>query len=224
MTLASVVNQVRQTFPELSQSRIIGYANTIHARICMYLDIRHQEVDINMTDGTADYDLPDELARIYAVTYRTSATSVTHLEATTMEKMDYDVPDWRTTSQEGTPSKFLIRSKADGSGTGDTLVITLYPTPDTTTASGYPHVSVWLTESKEFSATTDNLPVSLIDERVYVSGIKMLYAEDNALDTTAFFTELYLADLARCKEAEFDRVVNEPASRAFPYARGKRTI
>lgn len=199
MTLATVVNEVRQTFPEMSSARAIAYAATIHKRVCNAIGIRESTEDIAMVADQREYSLPAGVVNIFAVVYYEDADTPTTLDVSSFEREDIADPYWRSDTTSGTPDRYLVRSAKAGSGTGDSLKVSFLPTPETSASGGYPKVTMWVTSHTAFSATSDNLPDSLLDERVYVNGVRWLYAQDNALELASYYKEAFYEDLDHCK-------------------------
>lgn len=210
----------------MSQARAIAYAATIHKRLCNDLGIRETTKDIQMVAGQMDYALGSEVVNIFAAVYYTSATELTPLTVTSFEKEDLDDESWREeTLRDGTPNRYLVRSAKAASGTGDTLSLTLLPTPDTDFDTDYPIVRLWVTSHAAFSATTDVLPESLLDERVYVNGVRMLFAEDNALEVAPFYREAYERDLDVVKAWYRNLTFNDEAMRLrMPHYSGRASV
>lgn len=223
-TLADAITKAQQKYPQLSTARAIVFANVIHNRLLTRLNLRGTTKSINMTSGTKDYALGAETSRIFTAFYRTSATVVSQLTPTSQEKLDLDDPDWRERTETGSPTHYMVRPIKNGSGTGDALMVTLYPTPDTTTSGGYPLVEMWITDSTAFTATSDDLPGSLIDEMVYANGIRMLWAEGNDQASCAFYEQRYNSDMDRCLAWLHNVTLNDPMVLRAPYARNRRTI
>lgn len=216
MTLGDAISQAQQTFPELSSTRAIQFADMIHQRVCRFLDIGTHLEEINLTSGTAAYDLPLTIGRIHAVIYRLSDTQWTILKPSSWEYEDRFNEDWRVTSTTGEPARYLVTT-AQGSDPTDKLQVTLVPTPDTTTASGYPKLQIWMSGETTLDNASDVLPGSLLDAGCYVNGIRMLYAEAQALPVYGHFYEAYNRDLARCRARMDEMTVNDPARFTFQH-------
>jgi len=211
-TLSDAINQARQTFPEMSQARAVGYAAIVHKRLLQVLNIRENTASITMTADTMDYDLPTDVASIFAVLYYSSATNYQVLSVTSWEEMDEGGKDWRSGGTTGTPSKYIVRSIKDTDPT-DKFILSLWPVPDTTASAGYPCVKLWYVDHSALTSTSDALPGTLLDDRVYVNGIRALYAEDNALDKTEFYQNAFYSDLDRCMRFIRDMTINEEGPR-----------
>lgn len=223
-TLADAINQARQTFPEMSSTRALGYASIVHRRLLKVLNIRENSTTISLTTGTGDYDLPVDVAGIFAVVYYQSSTAYSALSLTSFEDQDMIYPEWRADTSTGTPSKYLIRS-TKSTDPSDKFTLTLLPTPNTTTGTGYPILKIWYVDHADVTGLDAVLPGTLLDDRVYVNGIRALYCEDNALEKTGFYQSAYEADLNRCIQAFRDMTVNEDGPRVVrPFFRGRGVV
>ena len=223
-TFAQVITRARATFPDMSSARALGYAKTAHSRIMERLNIRHTSKTINITDGTKTYDLGAEVGRIYAVIYALSDTDARVLTFTSYDEKDLKDPEWRISTQEGDPEEFLIQSTITTPTRSDKAQITFIPTPGTTTSGGYPIVTIYYSDKSEVTADTMTLPVTLLDEELYVNAICMLYAKDSAKQHYEWHKNLYEEDVQRCLNAYKQQASNEPTEIAYGFYRGRRSV
>ena len=191
-TFADAINGAGVTYPELSNNPDQGlvYCKQIWRKIIAAAQIEAQEETIStLADGTREYSLDTATQPIDVVRdvyYITSADEAKKLQASSTDWMDkYAQADWRTTTETGTPIRYYIEAKDDG-----TVKIGLDPIPDTDVTGGFPKVVLYGSSYRVVTTATD-VPGIIADIRVLINGIKMLHAEDKDPVRLPLWAELY---------------------------------
>ena len=130
------------------------------------------------------------MTQVRAAYYRKSATETTKLTPVSTDWMDMYVKTWRATTETGTPTKFYVEAVE----TSGEVRVGLDPVPDTTTSGGYPVVVLYGTTYQAMLAN-ENVPSIIPSIRVYVEGMKKLYASDRDPERVAIWDELYRREL-----------------------------
>ena len=104
--------------------------------------------------------------------------------------MDGNVQAWRTTTDTGEPTKFYVEAV----NTNGEVRVGLDPVPDTTTSGGYPVVALYGT-TYQAMLTNETVPSIIPSIRVYVEGMKKLYASDRDPERVGIWDELYRREL-----------------------------
>ena len=100
--------------------------------------------------------------------------------------MDRNVDVWRTVTDTGDPNKFYV--EATDAGSGDAR-LGLDPIPDTTTSGGLPAVLLYGSTYQALVAT-DQIPAIIPSIRVYIEGMKKLWASDRDTGNLSVWDEL----------------------------------
>lgn len=164
MTVQDTIDGLHVSYPQCSDAQALIYFRQVHREILNAAQIENGEEDVALTAGQREYAITSTTVR--AAYYYRSAADVTKLAPTSTDWLDGNVPTWRADQEQGEPTHFYIE---DGK-------IGLHPVPDQTTAT-YPKVTVFGTTYSALVAE-DPLPVALPSIRVYVEGMKRLYASD----------------------------------------------
>ena len=169
MTVQDCIDGLHVSYPQVSDAQALDYFRDVHREILSLAQIENGEETVNLTAGTREYALnaTNKITQVRAAYYLKSATDITRLAPTSTDWLDANDPTWRATTDKGQPLRFYREDEKLG----------LDPVPDTTTAAGYPKVLVYGTTYQALIAT-DPIPEAIPSVRVYVEGMKRLYASD----------------------------------------------
>lgn len=178
------------TYPEITAAQGLIYTKQIWRQIVNAAQLEAQEETFSaLVSGTREYTKDTStqpIDRVRAAYYITSATVAKPLDPISTDWLDrYGQTDWRTTTDTGEPSRYYFEAKDDG-----TVKLGLDPIPDTTTAAGYPIVTLYGSSYRVVTTGTD-VPGIIADIRVLINGIKMLHAEDKDPAMLPLWRELY---------------------------------
>lgn len=183
MTVQETIDGLRVAYPQVSDAQALIYFRHIHREILALAQIETDETTIDLTAGQREYPLPD-LTNVRAAYLVKSAQDATKLTPVSTDYLDEQDPTWRNTTQQGEPVRFYVED----------AVIGLEPVPNTTTSAGFPKVVVYATTYQALVAI-DDLPLAVPSIRVYVEGMKRLYAGDRDPARYQQWDELYQAEL-----------------------------
>lgn len=174
-TYTTIVSMCRASYPDCSAADTLTNINLIVRQLCRTMPLYRTSASTNLTNGTQEYALSDTVGQIDKVIYQTSATKRKELTYVSLEELDVDDQYWRF-RDAGTPERYYLTQSASSTPSG-TIKIGLDPKPDTTTASGYPIITIYYSEipSADF-VTGDTSPQLLESPNVLVYGANMLWA------------------------------------------------
>jgi hypothetical protein len=183
MTVAKLISLARRHFDTFDDAEALTYAQAVHNKILRLIRVKPDEdVDISVTAGVNSYTLDANqlISRIWNATWYDSATSFRPLRPRSVDELDFQTRGiWRT-QPASTPIWYDERAGK----------LILYPTPDTTTATGYPKVT--LTVQKTDTLTTSTVLPTAIDEYdAWIYGLCRKYAGEKARDQFQMFDALY---------------------------------
>ena len=169
--MASTANQViakfQRTYPDCSVTDAESLLQDALVTVYTGLQIRNTTSAISLTAGTQEYDLNVNATRIIAARYELSANQTTwsRLDATNIDRLNIEEPNWRSYSTNGSPSRYYVTSAASN----DTAksVIGFLPRPGTTSANSYPRVVIEITEFAGLTAS-ETMPSNLPTDDVFV--------------------------------------------------------
>lgn len=166
----SNVNQViakfRRALPGIDETRAQQIFNDAHRIILARTRLREVTIQVSLTNGTREYDLTETALLILAAEYRQTATSYRALSEISVDALDENHAGWRSNTITGTPLRYYIIHH-NNSNTAK-MQVGFYPTPNTTTATGYPIVDIHAIREATL-ANTDAVPPQLLSDAVYVS-------------------------------------------------------
>jgi hypothetical protein len=164
MTVQDTIDGLHVSYPQVSDAQALIYFRQVHREILNAAQIENGEEDVALTAGQREYAI--ETTTVRAAYHYRSAADVKKLAPTSTDWLDANAPTWRADNEQGEPTHFYTE---DGK-------IGLHPVPNETTAT-YPKVTVYGTT---YSALVpeDPIPVAVPTIRLYVEGMKRLYASD----------------------------------------------
>lgn len=166
MTVQDTIDGLRVAYPQIEEAQALIYFRQVHREILAQAQIETKEQQIDLTQGQREYAL-DQIAVVRAAYLVKSASDIKMLTPTSTDWLEEHRPIWRATQEQGEPTHFYIE---DGN-------IGLDPNPDTTTTAGFPKLLVYGTDNQAL-IITDDIPVAIPSIRVYIEGMKRLYASD----------------------------------------------
>ena len=196
-TVQNVLDDFVEAYPSVTAARQLVLFLRVYREVLDACGIEEDLQQENLTDGTREYELSYDpiFTRIRAVYYAASSTSSTILPAVSVDYMDRQVDQWRTTTDTGTPDKYYIRwPDSSGVTTEGKLVIGLDPIPDTTTSSGYPILNIYGTEYTILAAT-DKVPSAFPTMQVFVEGMKAKYSANRDHEKHDFYQRNFEREL-----------------------------
>lgn len=159
ITVQSVVDEVRNRFPEISQALALGYVNDANRKILENLpEIRRTTTTISVNSGTSEYTLADTVFQVDLATFTPAGGSVVTLSGTTIEQLNQSSKTWRTDAQ-GTPNEYYISASSSAN------IIGLYPNPS---ANG--SLKCYGSEIGSDLLIGDNLYAPIPDKDAHVDG------------------------------------------------------
>ena len=169
--------------------------NSVHKELLRAGLFREVAIDVSLTDGTREYQ-PSGLTtslRINSAYYVTSATERHRISPVTVQELDDNHPTWRQDTDEGTPQLYYWRMPS--SSDSSTPYVGFWPIPDTTTST-YPKVTLYVSQATVLE-TTDELPVGMLSNEVYLYGMAWRWATRRDREMEAFYRGLYNEALAK---------------------------
>lgn len=225
-TAQNIINLARNTFPDMTTAKGVFYMNNIQKRLVHELGIRLTSKTISLTSGTREYTLGGTVATIEAVNYSTSATAWVNLTPTSTSELDIKQAGWEVDPATGTPYSFYIRPVLSGTTT-DAFKIGFYPTPDTTTATGYPIVRIDYADNQDFTVAgvaSETIPESVMEPLVYVQGLRWLHCVDTRPGEAEIYYAAFAESLERCREFNVGMITNNPPEIRFDFFQGQSSI
>lgn len=198
---SNVIDGAQRAYPMLSDADGLVLAKEVLIEVLASMQVETGEEDVNITDGTREYELAydPQIIGDVVVYYRTAVDAATRLTPVSVDWMDGFRDNWRTTADTGTPSMFYLRAPTSAAlTTQGKLVIGLDPIPDTTTAAGYPKLTIYGVEYEEPLATSD-VPQAIPNVRVLIEGIKRNYAMDRDPAKYQLYKSTFEDELAKCQ-------------------------
>ncbi len=169
-TATQVIAKFRRTYPNCSATDAAELLTDVIKEMYSRLPIRNTSVNLNVTDGTQQYDLNAEFTKVHQVIYKPNANEENwvRLEATNTDKLDLTEPRWRADLAEGTPTHYYITSAVSSDSAKNQ--IGFLPIPDTTTSAGYPIVTIFGTVNAALTSS-ETMPDNLLNDNVIVFGM-----------------------------------------------------
>lgn len=127
-TAGSLVDEARETFPEVTATRMLDYANQIDREVLGAVPLRTDKTYIPLVDGTQEYPVSELLLRAASarIIYGPSRRA-TDLRQTSKNALDRDFPGWRDAEDSDAIDRaYFTNSLTQG-------MVGLYPKPSTST-------------------------------------------------------------------------------------------
>lgn len=120
---------------------------------------------ISLTQGTREYDLPDDLTNIREAYYQPSATADTWqvLQGTTRDLLARVDTGWLADSSQNVPQRYYVDQAAD-SDSGK-RIIGFDQVPQVTTSGGYPNVTLYTVETADLTLS-ETMPIGIYTDDV----------------------------------------------------------
>jgi hypothetical protein len=168
-TVQDCIDGLHVSYPQVEDAQALTYFRQVHRDLLAQAQIETGSEAIDLAAGQREYalDQTDKVTVVRAAYYKKSATDIKKLAPTSTDWLDENAPTWRASTETGEPCRFYIE---DGN-------IGLDPVPNATTVAGFPQVEVFGTTYQAL-VTTDSIPEIVPSIRVYVEGMKRLYASD----------------------------------------------
>lgn len=210
-TVTTIVDACQYDYPDMTDAKGVEYANVVHRRLLTaFPELRIDTEDINLTSGTGEYSLDEDIYKVHSALYLTAASTGTVLDETSVTELDNKNAGWRLESS-GTPTGFYVWANTTGQ------VVGLYPKPNTTTSGGFPKVTLYVTRRPSALTGSDTVFTMLPDSQIYKEGILLEFAKAQRKEDVAMRLEVYRAELQRV--GEFVRGINfRKLSDEFPDA------
>jgi hypothetical protein len=185
-TVQDCIDGLHVSYPQVEDAQALIYFRQVHRDLLANAQIETGEELLDLTAGQREYalDQTDKIVVVRAAYFIKSAQDATKLTPVSTDWLDTYDPTWRTSTQQGRPQRFYIEDGKVG----------LDPVPDTTTAAGFPQVALYGTTYQAL-VTTDEVPEIVPTVRVYVEGMKRLYASDRDPALFAQWDAIYQSEL-----------------------------
>jgi hypothetical protein len=185
-TVQDCIDGLHVSYPQVDDTQALIYFRQVHRDLLANAQIETGEELLDLTAGQREYalDQTDKIVVVRAAYFIKSAQDATKLTPVSTDWLDTYDPTWRTSTQQGRPQRFYIEDGKVG----------LDPVPDTTTAAGFPQVALYGTTYQAL-VTTDEVPDIVPTVRVYVEGMKRLYASDRDPALFAQWDAIYQSEL-----------------------------
>jgi hypothetical protein len=181
-TVQDCINGLRVSYPQVEDAQALQYFRDVHREILSLAQIETEEETLDLTAGQREY--ATQTTTVRAAYHARSASDVTRLIPTSTDWLDDNRPNWRQDQQRGRPTAFFIEDGKVG----------LDPVPDTTTVAGFPKLVLYGSAYQALVAV-DPIPAAVPSIRVYVEGMKKLYASDRDPDRFAQWDANYQREL-----------------------------
>lgn len=218
MTVQQVIDIAKLGMEEISEPKGLIYYNRTARQILARSRLRSAEIDIQIADGTREYDLPADVLKVWRVAYHESATSEPWpLDAVSEDQLDAK-KTWRNLpsgSGEGIPDYYYLRHEAvagSDAGTRQKIGFDLIPGTDYDASSGYPVVKVHYSAWTDAQGVGDDVPASFGGGEALAAGIRYLYARDR-MDPAA--SQLLVAFVEEVNELVFQKTEAAHETRSF---------
>ena len=187
------IDGLHVAYPQVEDAQALTYFRQVHREVLALAQIETGAEPLDLTAGQREYalDSTDKIVNVRAAYYIKSATDVTRLAPVSTDWLDSHSPTWRASTEKGQPKRFYIEGVL---ANGGEVHLGLDPVPDTTTSAGYPQVVLYGTTYQALVAT-DPIPEIVPTVRVYVEGMKRLYASDRDPARFAQWDEIYKREL-----------------------------
>lgn len=200
--ISTLTSDLQNVFPDATTARCERALNLAHADLVSRLpECARVAASINLVANTPTYDLAAGTTEVRVVYYQTATNVAVRLTLVHVQQLDHEfevggVP-WQF-QVSGTPTKYYIASGIT-SGQQSDIIIGLYPTPDTTTALGFPILKLGTTEIRTL-ASTDTIPEGLADgSNFYINrACYHLARELRTLEEAGGYMTLSQESLERC--------------------------
>ncbi len=185
-TVQDCIDGLHVAYPQVEDAQALIYFRQIHRELLAQAQIETGSEAIDLTAGQREYalDQTDKVTVVRAAYYKKSATDISKLTPVSTDWLDENVPTWRATTEQGEPQRFYIEDANVG----------LDPIPNATTAAGFPQLELFGTTYQAL-VTTDPIPEIVPSIRVYVEGMKRLYASDRDPAMFKEWDEMYRREL-----------------------------
>jgi len=90
------INSFLISYPGCSASLALKWLNEVDEEILAAVPLRRSYDDLALTAGVSEYDLDEAILRIWGVQLYTDAVNFHKLEATDVDWLDLEFPNWRT--------------------------------------------------------------------------------------------------------------------------------
>lgn len=180
-TVQDTIDGLHVSYPQVSDAQALIYFRQVHREVLDAAQIENGEEEIALTQGQREYTVTTTTVR--AAYYYRSATDVKKLTPTSTDWLDENAPTWRADNEQGEPTHFYVEDGKLG----------LHPVPDETTAT-YPKVTLYGTTYSALVAE-DDIPIAIPTVRVYVEGMKRLYASDRDPSRFQDWDAIYQSEL-----------------------------
>ena len=195
-TVQDCIDGLHVTYPQVQDDQALLYFRQVHREVCNLGQLNYDSYTFSsLVAGTREYVMSDldVTTSVRAAYYQTDADTYYKLTPTSTDWLDEYRPNWRLDTDTGQPEMFYIEGKGSYVDPEETR-IGFYPTPNTTSTSGYPRVVTYGTTYQAMNPTEDIAPI-IPSIRVYIEGMKKLYASDRDPDRLAMWDELYKREL-----------------------------
>lgn len=199
MNAQDLVDKTIRTFKGVTEDQALEYLQEVHTHILSNVRLNIETITINLTSGTGEYAIDDDILRVWTARYLVSATSQDVLNPTHVDELNKNHRDWKVDSAS-TPNLYYV----EGSNLG------LYPVPDTTTSGGYPVVKCEVTRDQtlSISGTPTVIPEFARRPQAWIMGACKAIALDKEDSRIDRFTVEFERELRLLSESITGRNVN----------------
>lgn len=202
ITVASVVASVQQHFADIPQGLCLSLLNDVHNDILENVRLTPDtSVQVTLTAGTQEYPLPDSVLRIWDADYSSGSGNHCPLTQTSVDELDYRHQGWRT-EQPGIPNLIYDRGGMVG----------FYPCPNVSTTSGYPIVTLYVSQLSSPLAIGDSLPGPARTANAWVYAVCARFSAMLHQDQYPMFSSLAKVEYERLLEYTYGRLARDKAS------------
>lgn len=166
--VSATIDKAQTREPNLTDARGLELFRDGHKLILSETQARNATVDLSLTAGDDQYDLPSGVMRVWQAVYVRSAAQgdAYQLGAKTLEWWEHRRDAWRQGSGQNEPSEFAVVTEDDGNTSK--LTILLDQKAPTTTSGGYPVLRLRTTRYADL-LVGDSLPAWIVSDEVYVA-------------------------------------------------------
>lgn len=174
VTIQDAIDRAQKRHPSITTADALDFATEVYRELLQKADVGRSTVTVNVVAGTHTYSVPAHVYGIISADFRISATETVTLQHVSLDQAAERVHDFFSNPSGGTPCWI---SSVMASSTGIVSQFRLFPTPDTTTASGYPIVSLHVTREPSSITVLTPIPDRLPNGDVFVEGIWYKHAQ-----------------------------------------------
>lgn len=172
-TAGYVIDQAQIRYNDLTDAVGLLYAQEIHNDILQYIQLIYTTITIPIVAGQNLYTLPPNVLKMWECYYLRSNTvgDGFQMRSTNSRELDRYRKRWPLQQNEEPRWRYI------GTDPQGALAIGIYPFPYLSTSSGYPILSLNVSEMQTITSDAFLLPAAVFDPAVYKVGIMAKHAQ-----------------------------------------------